>query len=31
VFSGAVSDAIPYLVVVVVLLLRPRGFFGREA
>jgi branched-chain amino acid transport system permease protein len=31
VFSGAVADAIPYVVVVVVLLVRPRGFFGREA
>lgn len=31
IFDGAVADAIPYVVVVVVLLLRPRGFFGREA
>lgn len=31
IFDGAVADAIPYIVVVVVLLLRPRGFFGREA
>jgi branched-chain amino acid transport system permease protein len=31
IFSGAIADAIPYVVVVVVLLLKPRGFFGREA
>jgi branched-chain amino acid transport system permease protein len=31
VFSGAISDAIPYIIVVLVLLVRPQGFFGREA
>ena len=30
IFDGAVADAIPYIVVVVVMLLRPRGFLGRE-
>jgi branched-chain amino acid transport system permease protein len=31
ILNGALSGAIPYMIVVVMLLLRPQGFFGREA
>jgi branched-subunit amino acid ABC-type transport system permease component len=31
IFNGAVSDAIAVIIVIILLLIKPKGFFGHEA